>query len=425
MLQLNGFLHRHLLAVILSRCLSSDYRSPEFVRADLHELKRIVNFNAYCGCLILDAFARLLLGRLHGDFVQSTAVLKKGVLKDLVARQASSSSPGVEETIAEYWRHPGNYYRETPINGRIYTRRDDASCVLGVARVKRFRRIAEKASRYLIDFLFRATEAKSEDPAAEVAGGTASLIKEMSRMSLPFDGPTDECRRAERRVMELIRKEDSLGKFPPLPINDILGFKAVCPRGQEARVIDEISDLDGCAIDEQETRSGQYSAAHLIVSFRWPKDAIFGLGPVGRAREILLERGCSCDIDGEYREFVRSAEDRVTIEVILCSVNDLVESELGHAMHEERVLAQRMSGRYQGSVARNIEYLMEYLFRFCISARSTLDEVPIKLGVKYMPDYIEDLRARLEGASSETDFTEACVCAESALPTSGRENEGV
>jgi hypothetical protein len=61
-------------------------------------------------------------------------------------------------------------------------------------------------------------------------------------------------------------------------------------------------------------------------------------------------------------------------------------------------------------LAKNIEYLMEYLFRFCVSPLSALDEVPIRLWGKYMPDYIDQLHQRLSGVSAETDFTQACIC---------------
>ncbi len=59
MLQLNGYLHRERLSELLGRCLISAFEGPEGVRADSCALKQIVNFNAYCGCLILDAFGCL------------------------------------------------------------------------------------------------------------------------------------------------------------------------------------------------------------------------------------------------------------------------------------------------------------------------------------------------------------------------------
>ena len=117
MLQLNGYLHRERLSELLGRCLVSAFEGPEGVRADSCALKQIVNFNAYCGCLILDAFGRSLLTSLHGEFVRSSVVQSKGALKDVIVSGVPGRTRRVQELIAQYHRHPEDYYRETPVNG--------------------------------------------------------------------------------------------------------------------------------------------------------------------------------------------------------------------------------------------------------------------------------------------------------------------
>lgn len=406
MLQLNGYPHREQLSAILGRCLFSAFEGPEGVRADSSALKQIVNFNAYCGCLILDAFGRSLLARLHGELVRSSVVQSKGALKDVIVSGAPDRSRRVQELIARYHRHPENYYRETPVNGRIYHQQDR---FLGAARVKRFRRIAEKASRYLIDYLFCVVKSKADELARERA---ARLGVAQSMLHTPIEEQIAEFAHAERKVLKLIKGGQLLEMLPPLPVNDILGFKVLCEGQKIAEVAERLADLKECTIEEQETHSGRYSATHFIVRYRWPRDTILLHAPVGRAKQILLERGCSCDISEEFTAFANAAEDDLVVEVIVCPWEEMLESEIGRSMHEERVLAQRSHQQYQGSIAKNIEWLMEYLFRFGLSPLSSIDELPIRLWGRYMPDYIDLLHSRLAGTSAEADFTQACTCGE-------------
>ncbi|MCK9459389.1 MAG: hypothetical protein M0R80_07095 [Proteobacteria bacterium] len=404
MLQLNGYLHRARLSKILGRSLSSSFEGPDAIREDSRALKQIVNFNAYCGCLILDAFGRSLLTSLHGEPVRSSVVQSKGALKDIIVSGVRDRSPRLQDLIVRYQQHPEDYYRETPVNGRIYHQQDR---FLGTARVKRFRRIAEKASRYLIDFLFREVKSRADELAQERA---RRLGVAKSMLYTPIEEQIAEFAHAERRGLKLIRGGQLLETLPALPLNDILGFKVLCEGREVAEVTDRLADLKECSIEEQEAHAGSYNATHLVVRYRWPRDTVLSHSPAGRAMEILLERGCSCDIPEAFTSFVNAAEDDVVIEVIVCSWDELLESEIGRSMHEDRVLAQRSDQQYQGGVAKNIEWLMEYLFRFCLSPLSSLDEIPIHLWARYMPDYIDLLHGQLAGTSAEADFTKACRC---------------
>lgn len=353
MIRFNGFLHREQLAKVLDRILSMEGNTDATIREDSRDLKQIVNFNAYCGCLILDAFTRTLFERLYGAPALSDVVQTKGALKDVIAHNLAAVSPRTKALVAQYHGQPHEFYRETPLNGRVYRSGDEARRLLGVSRVKRFRRIAEKASRYLI----------------QAAGA-----------------PTAR------------------------PLNDILGLKALCEAGDIERFIGTLTELDGCSIEERETHTGIYEATHLGVRFRWPRNLILLHPPQGRAAEILARRGSSGDIEREFRRFVETAEDEVHVEVILCSPAALVESEIGSSMHESRILAQRMEALDRNPSSRNIVYALDYLFRFCISSSPSLDLMPISLSGRYMPDYIDQLHARLLGASEETGFTQACIC---------------
>jgi hypothetical protein len=83
----------------------------------------------------------------------------------------------------------------------------------------------------------------------------------------------------------------------------------------------------------------------------------------------------------------------------------MLESEIGRCMYEERVLAQRSHQQYQGSLAKNIGYLMEYMLLYCLSARDDPGEIPYKLWIRYMPDYADQVVRRLFGFPPEAQFT--------------------
>jgi hypothetical protein len=60
-------------------------------------------------------------------------------------------------------------------------------------------------------------------------------------------------------------------------------------------------------------------------------------------------------------------------------------------MHEERITRQRLDQQHHEQLARNIEFLLEYLFAFPASQRRQLGKLPIQLWNRYLPDYFDDV----------------------------------
>ena len=54
-------------------------------------------------------------------------------------------------------------------------------------------------------------------------------------------------------------------------------------------------------------------------------------------------------------------------------------------------MAQRLSRPYRGHLAVNVEYLMEYLFFFPFSQQAEINELPIRLWYRYLPDYFDEV----------------------------------
>ena len=96
------------------------------------------------------------------------------------------------------------------------------------------------------------------------------------------------------------------------------------------------------------------------------------------------------------QNFLDYAEEHVMLEAIVSTYADAVESEIGASMHEERVLAQRENPDYHGHFATNIRYLMDFVLGLCLApSNEDLKDIPIKLWVRYMPDYPDVLMRRL------------------------------
>ena len=67
------------------------------------------------------------------------------------------------------------------------------------------------------------------------------------------------------------------------------------------------------------------------------------------------------------------------MEIIVSDYEEMMESEIGRCMHEDRIIEQRLRQQYRGHLAKNITYLMEYLFTFPSSQQVELGELPFKL----------------------------------------------
>ena len=83
------------------------------------------------------------------------------------------------------------------------------------------------------------------------------------------------------------------------------------------------------------------------------------------------------------------------LEVIFSDYQEMLESEIGRCIHEDRIIEQRLLQQYRGPLARNIGYLLEYLFVFPISGRRELEELPIKIWNRYLPDYFDEILKQL------------------------------
>ena len=341
---------------------------------------------------------------MHGQEPESYKARTKGQLKDFVVKHPLYTNRRIEEIRRHYGRFPEDYYRETPFDGRVYFHHQHGGPLfVGATRIKRFRRIAEKGGRRIVDFMFQRIRGHADDLAAERARELG--IAKDKLISTPEE-MEDEFRHAERRLLKSIKQRTIQSQMPVLAIPDVVGIKLIAEEDQYDRLIDLVKHDDRYRLLEEERHSGRYKATNVRVAHMLPRELLLASYPRGVHRKVLAARGFDPDLVREqYIDFLDAGEDHVMVEIIVSTFQDFMESEYGRAMHEERVLAQRTERQYRGHLATAVRYLMDYMFTLCIApAHRPMDDVPIKLWVKYMPDTIDRVIRDLFDVPSDSSF---------------------
>ncbi len=384
MLNLESFMHRAQLAEIMARWMVNDPRE-----GDIRRLKTVVNFNSYVARIWIEHLTRTTIRRFHGLEPERHALCMKGKLKDAVVASPTYTNARINEMLTRYRRYPEDFYRDTPIDGSYYlVGSEEGKFLAGGTRIKRFRRIAEKGSRRIIDFILERIRESADALAGERARDQGISLSQL------VTSPTkmvEEFEHAERRVIKSIKRGTIRSDLPFLDIPDVVGAKVIVEQDDYGRFVDSLESAQGCEILEAERHTGVYNAVNLKVAYRLPKDLLLATPPSGQYLQIFGFRGFDIDaMPGLYRRFVEEAEDSVMVEVIVSTFQEYLESEIGRAMHEERVLEQRSTPNYGGHLATNVRYLLTYIFGLCRAREmDDVSDIPIKLWVKYMPDTIE------------------------------------
>ncbi len=107
--------------------------------------------------------------------------------------------------------------------------------------------------------------------------------------------------------------------------------------------------------------------------------------------EFISEEDLKKGLEG----FLADAELKINVELILSTFPDLVESELGNSIHEERIIAQRDNKRYKGYIPMNVEFLVESLFAMGFSPKTDIGQAPVKLWGRYLPETLGSYIRRL------------------------------
>ena len=384
-------LHRSLLKEIIFR-----WMSDILLEEDCYQIKKIINFNVYIVNRYLDDICHDMFTSLSGAPLWSFEVNSKGQIKDFILDAAPDKDERIMYIEKRYKKFPEDFYRSSPFHGKLYcTGSREHPTYLGHSRIKRFRRVAEKASRRMISIIFNQIKKRADDLAFE----RASLLGiPKDRLVTSIEEQIEEFAHAERRFI----KELKQGLFYPdeeiirsARIHDVAGIKVILEDDKLSLLEQFLRARPEFKIVEKEGHSGIYNAVNYIIEYRINKESLLGKPPGARAIKVLEARGLDKDrVLQEYENFVEKAEESIMLEVITSNYKEMIESELGLCMHEDRILAQREQFEYKSSIARNVRYITEYLFLFAISGKISIERLPIRLWEKVMPDtYDHAIRA--------------------------------
>lgn len=288
----------------------------------------------------------------------------------------------MDALLAQYQQNPDYYYRDVPVNGVVCL--DAAGCVCGMYRLKRPRRIAEKANRKLARWIFSTVQARARAMAAGRArvGGVPleSLVTPEAEMAREFVA-------AEEAVAREFQAGTIRFDRDALAIHDVAGIKIVGRAEQLAALDARVADLDGLRVVDRQVFDGCYQAIALRLEVAWDPAAVSHAYRDCRAWGRYRDRGIP---ESRLREglepLLAGAAPTLTVELMLTTFPDLVESELGRGLHEARIISQREDRAYTGYLPMNVEFLVEYLFAVGFSPQTDITEVPIKLWGRYLPD---------------------------------------
>ena len=383
---LTSFIHRNDLFDIAERWFCN---RPE--PGDVRFLTEILICDGFAVNEVLTVLAGRLLEMTHQRPFHQRRIYSKGELRDIICRDGGDPNPRVAELLDRYRKNPDYYYREAPINAVVCL--DEQDHLLGSFRIKRPKRIAEKANRRIADWIFENVLERARDMAWERA-----------RLSgVPFDRFVTP---AEEMVREFIQAEEYIaGSFrdssirldkAAMTIHDVGAIKIVAEPDrlrQLEKALLMASDID---VIERSEFSGSYQAISLILEVPWDAGHICRQYRENRGWERHLNRGIpEADLKRGLEHFLADADPKMNIEVILSTFPDMVESELGSSIHEERIILQRDNRRYKGYIPMNVEFLVEALFAVGFSPRIDIHAPPVKLWGRYLPETLSSYVRKL------------------------------
>ncbi|MGB5472477.1 MAG: hypothetical protein WBQ78_03245 [Gammaproteobacteria bacterium] len=373
MIRINSFLHRDRLSDVIRRWMR-DTLQP----GDVDEILRLVHFNNVYVTRCLGRFSADLFAGLHGTALRMETVATKGALRDRISRILPSHCARCAELATAYAGDPGHYFRDTPFHGTLYFHDGQGdACYAGSSRIKRIRRLAEKTARRLVDWLY-------------MGGGTESAGGVWQQEAAP-----EALQQAEQRLLVLLHDNPAIQLPDGQAINDVAGLKVILETHELERLTSLLQD-GGCTLIEQERHDGNYRATNLVVGYHPDKDKVLAEPLHDRMLQVFGAHGYTPgQANAAFREFVQSGEESINLEIIVTSYLEMLESEIGRCMHEERIIRQRHNPRYCGQLAQNVGFLMEFLFTYPALPFPRLDRLPVRIRDRYLPDYFDEVRRKL------------------------------
>jgi len=376
---ITSFVHREELFEITRRWLCGRPEPQDGCR-----ITEILICDGFVVGEVLEEVAGILIGMIHRGPFRVERIHLKGELRDVLCLGADETTGRVAELVRRYKENPDFFYKDAPINGALCL--DEEGRLLGLYRIKRPRRIAEKANRYIANWIFNMVQ----DRARRLAEERARRLRIPLEMLLtPKEDMAREFISAEETITQSFRDGTIELDRRELSIHDVGGIKVVAEEEKLSRLEGLLVHHPDFRVVEREEYRGDYRARSLILEVPWDRGRITRRYTDSEAWKRYMGRGIpEEELKTGLDRWLEGAEPALRLELILSTFPDMVESELGSCIHEERIIAQRDSKVYKGYIPMNVEFLIEYLFSVGLSPQACVESVPIKLWGRYLPDTV-------------------------------------
>lgn len=374
---LTGLIHRDRLFEVATRWFTGKVEP-----GDGRLLTQIFIYESLISGPTSQHFLTDILGAVHKAPFHLQRIYLKDDLRETILTGCPAPTQRMEGLFQQYLELPEEFFPRTPVDLILAIGAEDL--LLGMARIKRVRRVAEKASRRVADRLAGAIEVHARDLAETRA---QAMRISLDQLVTPAETMTEEFSIAERIVSQAFRQGSISFKPRDLQIDDVIGFKFVGSQEELARIEEIIATHPAAIIAEREEHLGDYNAINLLVDLRLPPvEEIVGRM---RGRDWAFADGRGLDpkvLASEFPQYVSTGARTLRAEVSLTTYEELVESEFGRSIHEERILDQRRSSPYTGRIANNATFIIEYLLMLAISPTLEVGSLPVKMWGRYLPD---------------------------------------
>ncbi len=384
---LSGLIHRDRLFDVASRWLADHVNSD-----DGRVLTEIFAFERAITSPVVRALVADLIRTIRPRDLRLTRVNGKDAVRKAIVEAVHDPSPRIEQLLAHYREFPEEFFPRTPVHMSLVTDGDGA--LVGMVRRKRIRRIADKVSRRVADQLADEIESAAKSLAAARAGDVGVPL---DRMVSTRQQMVDEFAAAERIVADQIRTGRLVFDPDQVRVDDVIGVKVIGSRQELALIEAALDDRDGTFACESEVHEGSYTGTHYLVDLELPHiEQIIGRFK-GVDWSFAEGRGLSAyHLEESLIDYLASASRTFRVELILTTLDDLVESEFGRCIHEVRIIEQRDRAAYSGRIAQNASSIMEYMLELAISPSVQVEGLPIKVWGRYLRDTMVEALDRLQ-----------------------------
>jgi hypothetical protein len=384
---LSGLIHRDRLFDVASRWLADRVSND-----DGRVLTEIFAFERAITSPLVRALVADLARTIRPGDLRLTRVNSKDAVRKAIVEAAHDPTPRVEQLLMHYREFPEEFFPRTPVHMSLVTGGDGS--LVGMVRRKRIRRIADKVSRRVADQLADEIEVAAKSLAAARAG---SVGVPLDRMVSTRQQMVNEFATAERIVADQIRTGHLTFDPDQVRVDDVIGVKILGTPTELATIEVALDARDGTFACESEVHEGCYTGTHYLVDIELPPLSQTIARFKGVDWSFAEGRGLSAyHLEESLIDYLSSASPTFRVELILTTLDDLVESEFGRCIHEVRILEQRDRAIYSGRIAQNASSIIEYMLQLAISPTVQTDGLPIKVWGRYLRDTVGQALAKLQ-----------------------------